>query len=275
MYMYRKSSPITEDGSRSAALQWSVETSADYRRWYQVRHHLKIIEIRIIMVTVIIILILPKLSPYFFTVYHLPVIVQIFLYFPISIMFACYFVQTFLYCSCYDNFCRLPAAILNRRIQFIVLISIIFTGYIVQTFAICLLATFVKLSVSGHHKVNFCHQHGQHIRINVNYCHDICQQNRDVTDEFLRQRLFQVLVQTVQDKDKLHNVRFKIEKWLCGRNARNFSPFELITLGCTLKFILDTGVGKYFGVRGSFSFSGDIGWIVDLIDWLIGVLRQL
>jgi hypothetical protein len=49
----------------------------------------------------------------------------------------------------------------------------------------------------------------------------------------------------------------------------------LITLGCTLKFILDTGVGKYFGVRGSFSFSGDIGWIVDLIDWLIGVLRQL
>ena len=162
-------------------------------------------------------------------------------------------------------------AILNRRIQFIVLISIIFTGYIVQTFAIYVLATFVKLSVSGHPKVNFCHQHGQHIRINVNYCHDICQQNRDVTDEFLRQRLFQVLVQTVQDKDKLHNVRFKIKKWLCGRNARNYSPFELITLGCTLKFILDmySSVGKYFGVRGSFSFSGDIGWIVDLIDWLI------
>jgi hypothetical protein len=40
--------------------------------------------------------------------------------------------------------------ILNRRIQFIVLISIIFTGYIVQTFAIYVLATFVKLSVSGH-----------------------------------------------------------------------------------------------------------------------------
>ena len=90
--------------------------------------------------------------------------------------------------------------------------SITFTGYIVQTFAIYVLATFVKLSVSGHPKVNFCHQHEQHIRIHVNYCHDICQQNRDVADEFLSHRLFQLLVQTVQDKDKLHNVRFTLEQ---------------------------------------------------------------